>query len=142
MIGPKVAVPSKAAERDAYELVTLRDADTCQRCRRNCGWGVTSRHHRKNRSVGGRTEVANLTVLGGTGTTGCHGWVTEHPRDALEAGWTVPGWADPEEFPAARWVPTMRGTLRPAWVLYDREGGWVEISEEEATARREGRWDS
>ena len=136
MIAQRAVRPTAAEEREAYELATIRDNDTCQRCRRNCG--PTARDHRKGRGVGGLTIVANLQVLG----LRCHTWKTEHPKDVIEAGWTVPGWADPEEYPAARWVPTKRGTLRLAWVLYDREGGWVEITEEEAAARREGRWES
>ncbi|MFF2493225.1 hypothetical protein [Agromyces sp. NPDC058064] len=135
MIGPKIAKPTEAEARDAYELVTLRDADTCQRCRRACGWGVTSRHHRKGRGVGGVTTPANLVVLGGTGTTGCHGWATTHPADAITEGWAVPGWADPAEWPGRRWVSTEADgmprpwSLRLAWVLFDDEGGWVEIPE-------------
>lgn len=130
-IRPKVAKPSKADERDAYELVTLRDNDTCQRCRRNCGGGVTSRHHRKNRSAGGLTVVSNLVVLGGTGTTGCHGEVTEHPEDAVRDGWAVPGWprAEWREWPAARWVRHPVGYLELVWVLYDDEGEWTVIDE-------------
>lgn len=138
MIGPKIAAPNRADERDAYELVTLRDNDTCQRCRRDCGWGITSRHHRKNRSVGGRTEVVNLTVLGGTGTTGCHGFVTQNPAAALEEGWTVPGWADPATYPGRRWVPTVRNTLILAWVTYDNAGNFNEISDDEAARRMRG----
>lgn len=132
MIGQRTVRPTAAEERDAYELATLRDADTCQRCRRNCG--PIARDHRKGRGVGGLTIVANLQCLG----LGCHTWKTEHPADALEDGWTVPGWADPETFPARRWVGTKRGTLRLAWVVYDNEGAWVEITEEEAARLRWG----
>lgn len=132
--------PTAAAETTAYELVTLRDLDACQRCRRNCGWGVTSRDHRKDRSVGGLTVVSNLQVLGGTGTTGCHGWKSAHPAEALAEGWSVPSWADPHAWPARRWVRSSDefGLLHLAFVLYDDEGGWVEISDEEARERMEG----
>lgn len=130
--------PTRSEETTAYELVTLRDLDTCQRCRRNCGWGVTSRDHRKDRSVGGLTVVSNLQVLGGTGTTGCHGWKCAHPRDAVFEGWAVPSWADPHEWPARRWVSDEFGRLRLAWVLYDDLGGFREISEREARERMEG----
>jgi len=133
MIGQRTARPTAAEERDAYEVATLRDADTCQRCRRDCG--PTARDHRKGRGVGGLTIVANLQVLG----LGCHTWKTEHPKDALEAGWTVPGWAEPEEYPAARWVPTKRNTLELVPVLYRNDGTWDRITEEEAARRRRGR---
>lgn len=126
MIGPKTVRPSKADERDAYELVTLRDSDTCQRCRRAQG---TNRDHRKNRSQGGWTVASNLQLLCGTGTTGCHGWATQHPADAVTDGWAVPGWADPAEWPARRWMRTDHGMVRPAWVLYGDDGSVTEIPE-------------
>lgn len=138
MIRPKYEAPPKpspADERDAYELVTLRDLDTCQKCRRNCGWGVTSRDHRKDRSVGGLTVVSNLQVLGGTGTTGCHGWKSANPREAVAEGWSVPGYADPHEWPARRWVRSSAGVLRLSWVIYDDVGGWVEISDDDWRVR-------
>lgn len=125
MIGPKVAKPTKAQEADAYELATLRDSGTCQRCRRAAG---TNRDHRKNRSQGGLTVASNLQLLCGTGTTGCHGFVTGHPADAIADGWAVPGWANPAEWPARRWVKSVYG-LRLAWVLLDDEGGVHEIAE-------------
>lgn len=131
MIGPKVTPPTPAEERDAYELATLRDSGTCQRCRRAAG---ANRDHRKNRSQGGLTLASNLQLLCGTGTTGCHGWTTTHPAEAVAEGWAVPGWADPREWPARRWIRTVFG-LRLGWVLYDDAGGWVEISEAEAYER-------
>jgi len=127
--------PSKADEADAYELVTLRDGDRCQRCLRNCGWGVTSRDHRKDRSLGGLTVVSNLQVLGGTGTTGCHGWKSAHPAEAIAEGWAVPGYADPAEWPARRRVRGQYGIYIDIWVLYDDGGGVREITEEEARER-------
>jgi len=125
MIGPKKPSLTPADERDAYELVTLRDDDTCQRCRRARG---TNRDHRKNRSQGGFTVVSNLQLLCGTGTTGCHGWAHAHPRDAIADGWAVPGWADPAQWPARRWVKSVYG-LRLAWVLYGDDGSVREIAE-------------
>jgi hypothetical protein len=126
--------PSKADEADAYEIVTLRDAGTCQRCRRNCG--PFNRDHRQNRRPG-NTRASNLQGLGGSGTTGCHGWKTTHPKEANEQGWGCPSWADPAEWPGARWVQGGH-VLRLAWVLYDDEGGWREISDAEAELRMKG----
>lgn len=129
MIGPKVKPPTKAEERDAYEVTTYRDVDTCQRCRRDCG--PTARDHRRNRSQGGWTVPSNLQVLGLT----CHLWKSEHPAAAVADGWGVPGWADWAEWPARRWVRTEQDLLRLAWVIYDNEGGWAEITEAEAHER-------
>lgn len=124
MIGPKVKAPTKAEERDAYELATLRDRDTCQRCRTNCG--PTARDHRRNRSQGGWTVVSNLQVLG----LACHQWKSEHPREAWAEGWAVPSWVHWKHWPARR---TVDG--REVWVLYDDEGTWEVISDTEARQR-------
>jgi hypothetical protein len=132
MIGPKVLKPSKAEEADAYELATLRDRDTCQRCRRNCG--PSARDHRKNRSQAGLTVASNLQVLG----LDCHLWKTEHPEAALEQGYAVPSWGDPAEWPARRWIKTDNGTVREGWVLYDDDGTYEEITEAEAMERMQG----
>lgn len=138
MIEPKVQKPSKADEHDAYELVTLRDKNMCQRCGRDCGHGMVSRDHRKNRSQGGLTVPSNLQILGGTGTTGCHGFVTSHPRQAIAEGWAVPSWADPREWPARRWFTGDYGIKTLGWVLYDDAGHVLEITESEAVRRMEG----
>lgn len=126
MIKPKVPLPSKADEADAYELATLRDKDTCQRCRRDCG--PTARDHRVNRSQGGRTVVSNLQVLG----LGCHKWATEHPKDALAEGWAAPGYSDPLVWPARRWMPVALGIVHLSWVQYDNSGLVAVITEAEA----------
>lgn len=131
MIAPKVAKPSKADEQTAYEIATLRDLDTCQRCRRNCG--PSARDHRQNRQSG-NTVASNLQVLGLT----CHQWKTEHPKQALEDGWAVPSWASPAEWPARRYVKTDAGTLRLAWCLLDDAGGVTEITEADALERMKG----
>jgi hypothetical protein len=118
-------------EAQAYDIATGRDQNTCQRCLRDCGRGAISRDHRKGRGIG-LTVASNLQVLGGTGTTGCHGWKTANPSTALAEGWSVPGWADPANWPATRYLLTAYGTMRPAFVLYDDRGGYVEISRVEA----------
>jgi hypothetical protein len=135
VIGPKVPAPTAAEERRAYAIVTERDSELCQRCLRARG---DNRDHRLNRSQGGLTAPSNLQLLCGSGTTGCHGWRTENLRAALEDGWRVPAGQDPREWPARRWLRTEHATLRGAWVLYDDEGGWREISAAEARRRMEG----
>lgn len=137
MILPKTAKPSKADEEDAYEAATLRDNNTCQRCRRDCG--PVARDHRQNRQPG-NTILVNLQCLG----LRCHIWKTEHARDALTEGWAVPSWADPAEWPARRYTRDTFGVSRISWVLYlDAPGPdgllWTVITAEEALRRMEGR---
>jgi hypothetical protein len=131
VIGLKVALPSAADEVQAYAMVLERDEERCQRCWRGA---VVQRDHRKNRSQGGLTAPSNVHLL----CPECHLWKTDHPVEAAHDGWGVPGWADPLEFPARRWLRTEVGTLRHAWVLYDDAGGWREISTDEARRRKEG----
>lgn len=129
--GPKTAKPSKADEGTAYELATLRDKGTCQKCRRP--GRTVHRDHRQNRQPG-NTVTSNLQLL----CVEDHLWKTEHPRLALEEGWAVPSWGDPAEWPARRYVSTDFGTLRPAWVIYDNAGDWFEITDAEAMERMKG----
>jgi HNH endonuclease len=63
-----------------------RSEGYCEKC--GLEW-ATNAHHRKNRSQGGRDDLSNLLLLCGSGTTGCHGWITEHPAEAYEKGWSV-----------------------------------------------------
>lgn len=132
MIKPKVPKPSKSDEIDAYELATLRDNDTCQRCKRDCG--PTARDHRVNRSQGGRTVVSNLQVLG----LGCHTWATEHPLDATAEGWAAPSYSDPLVWPARRWVPDEYGVLHLSWIQYDNAAKFKVITEADAMQRMYG----
>lgn len=137
MIGPKPTPVSKADEADAYELTTLRDGGLCVRCRRVDPMLSVNRDHRQNRRLG-NTTVANLQLLCGSGTTGCHGWKTVNPKASNEQGWAVPSWADPEAWPARRWFPTGFGTLELGWCLYSNEGGVERITDIEAQRRIDG----
>jgi hypothetical protein len=130
-IGQKVAPPTRREEREAYELVQLRDRGTCVRCG---GHGIdgfgTNFDHRKNRSQGGLTTAANGQTLCGSGTTGCHGHMTTHPADATANGYAVPSWADPAEWPARRLI-----SGNHQWVLYNNSGRYTVITEQEAQER-------
>jgi hypothetical protein len=61
-------------------------------------------------------------------------WATEHPMDATAEGWAAPGYAEPSEWPARRWLPSPFG-LRLGWVLYDDAGGVTEITEGDRLVR-------
>src|SRR5690242_16135926 len=86
--------------------VRARDLEVCARCGGHCGPMTTQ--HRKARGMGGTKDPAindhaNLLTLGGSGTTGCHGWVEAHPTEAAADGFRVPSWADPAEWPVKTW---------------------------------------
>lgn len=61
-------------------------------------------HHRSARGMGGSTVAwinspANLLLLCGSGTTGCHGHVESHRAEAYENGWLISGRRDPATVP-------------------------------------------
>lgn len=122
MIGQRTPEQTELEMKATYEIATIRDNDTCQRCRRP--GRVVHRDHRQNRRRG-NTVASNLQLLC---AVECHPWKTGHPADALADGWSVPSWADPREWPARRWVKTVFG-LRLAWVLYGDDGSVTEIPE-------------
>lgn len=67
--------------------VDTRDKQRCVRCGvwiQNNG----SRHHRMRRAAGGHV-IANIILLCGSGTTGCHGWVHANPAEARADGLIV-----------------------------------------------------
>ncbi|WP_083213337.1 HNH endonuclease [Mycobacterium malmoense] len=70
-------------------------------------------HHRKNKSQGGQDDLSNLLLLCGSGTTGCHGWITEHPAEAYAKGWSVRSTDDPADVPVL---------YRGSWIRLDDLG--------------------
>jgi hypothetical protein len=85
MTGPTTTTRNGVLKRDGYR---------CQRCGRVIGFGANLQH-RRARAAGGRGAGSpinmpeNLIALDGSGTTGCHGWITEHPEEARTFGWEV-----------------------------------------------------
>lgn len=70
--------------------VAERDRGWCRRC----GARGTNVQHRIGRGMGGTSRVdvsslAALVTLCGSGTTGCHGYLTEHPEEAYATGWAI-----------------------------------------------------
>ncbi|TIC78806.1 HNH endonuclease [Nocardioides sp. GY 10127] len=90
-------------------LVRERSAGRCEGCGRALHAAGTwtadhSFHHRRPRGMGGTTDPAantpaNLLLLCGTGTTGCHGWVESNRGKATALGWLVPRGTDPADVP-------------------------------------------
>lgn len=69
--------------------MTLPAANTMP-CAR-CGARGSNRHEKVTRGRGGPRDEFNTVVLCGSGTTGCHGWVTGNPLAAMAEGLWVPG---------------------------------------------------
>lgn len=100
-----------AAQR---RTVTARAGWRCEICGTVLGWpdgsGGTwcaphSFHHRRPRGMGGTTRPdanspANLLLLCGTGTTGCHGRVEANRAAAHQLGWLLHQTEDPTQVPA------------------------------------------
>lgn len=83
-----------------------------------CSKPANNAHHRRNQSQGGPDVLSNLMLLCGSGTTGCHGRVTMHPKWAADNGYTIRGRvASPESVPV--WIRGERcqladdGTVTP-----------------------------
>jgi hypothetical protein len=88
----------------------------CERCQIEVG---TNHHHRRNQSQGGQHTLSNLMWLCGSGTTGCHGFVTRNPALSYGAGWSIRGQVrSPAEVPVLR---------RGEWVLLDDAGEYIRI---------------
>lgn len=99
-------------------VVDARDGYACIRCGMSLKAISGSRHHRQRRRDGGHT-VPNLILLCGSGTTGCHGWVHDHPDKARACGYIVPatGRATPDDIPV---LVRIFGVLQ--WVLLNDAG--------------------
>jgi hypothetical protein len=126
------------AEFTAKQVRTMffeREEQACFYCRRSLAWslrgsmlsGGWSLHHRKGRGMGGTREHMTFPhglVLCGTGTTGCHGWVTENPEEAFKYGLCVPKNATTPEFaPVNVRVRDKAGR----WFLLTQDGRRVEV---------------
>ena len=110
-----MGIPKKMRQ----ELET-RAGFQCEICGR---WNADNAHHRKNRSQGGRNELSNLMLLCGSGTTGCHGFVTEHPSTAAHHGWRVKSFQTPSDVAVS---------VRGRWVRLCDDGSVVPVQQEGA----------
>lgn len=86
------------------DLVWARDNSSCFLCVQPLtrGAGDYSVHHRRPRGMGGSKDPAtnspaNLLLLCGSGTTGCHGLVEANRAWALEKGLVVSQGRDPAD---------------------------------------------
>ena len=112
---------TRAVEDAARRIVYRRDGHHCQMCGRSVVDFPSNVHHRINRGQGGSAllERASLLIrICGSGTTFCHGWVTEHATKAGELGWVLPK-NNPDIDPTQERILTHEF----GWVLLDDHGG-------------------
>lgn len=113
--------------RATIDLVDAREGQCCARCGQYVEGG--SRHHRQLRRHGDHS-AANIVLLCGSGTTGCHGWVHAHPAESYALGWLVHSWHDPKDVP----MP-LAGTHGSEWACHDRGGNRDTMNHTEAHLR-------
>lgn len=107
---------SRAVQEAARRLVRERDGMLCQMCGR---YGQHNTHHRINKGGGGSAlfDRASLLIKAcGSGTTGCHGRVTQNPAWAESIGWLLPR-NNPDIDPEQERIHTIHG-----WVLLTDSG--------------------
>lgn len=96
------------ATREVRELVVERDGRRCVCCGAWVPGMPGSIHHRTPRGMGGTRDPkvnlpANLLLLCGSGTTGCHGWVEANRERARELGYLVSWWEHASDIPVVYW---------------------------------------
>lgn len=109
---------------ESRRLVIERANGLCERCGLSVAGVPYSIHHRRTAGMGGSKDPAshapsNLLLLDGSGTTGCHGWVTTHFAESFETGLVVSRWQNPAE------IPVLVFMHAPRKVLLDDNGRYV-----------------
>jgi hypothetical protein len=97
--------------RSIRNLVWERDEGRCAVCGLGVAGQVHSLQHRRSRGPGGTrwpqiNSPANLLLVHGDGTTGCHGWIEDSPIEAKSAGYAISRLTDvdPATIPVAHAV--------------------------------------
>jgi hypothetical protein len=104
-------------ETVARRLVYARSGGVCEICDQRPG---TNWHHR--RSAGRIWTPENGLHLCGSGTTGCHGWVTSHPSVSRQLGWMVSNSVAPER------VHAVLALVRGRWAALESDGATRPLS--------------
>lgn len=116
---PRDTSRSRGPSQYVRGQVIARADSRCEWCDAYSTFGM-SVHHRQPRGMGGSRKVhvnaaANLLLLCGSGTTGCHGWVESNRRVSVTWGLLVPRPAFPATTPVFY--------RKNGWVLLDDDGG-------------------
>lgn len=90
----------------------------CERCGLQRG---TEMHHRRTRGMGGSKQEDTNTASNALHLCSpCHTYITEHPRDAYNHGWSVLSHQNPADIPVE---------YRGDWVYLDSLGNLQPIEE-------------
>lgn len=103
------------------KLVHERDEGRCQRCGAFIGSRPRSLHHRRARGMGGSrlaNTAANLILLCGTGTTGCHGWIESNRTKAEKLGFLVRQGHNPALIPVLRFMRRRELPTDNGWIPF------------------------
>lgn len=115
-----MAKPVLKVTEETRFVVFARADYRCERCfKRLHGVFGHSVHHRRPRMMGGSNnpelhKPANLIVLCGSGTSGCHGWVESNRNRSREHGYLIHRVESAQEIP-------FRDDAG-VWYLLDNEG--------------------
>ena len=95
--------PLRVSDETRFEVLA-RANYKCERCGTDFLGIPISVHHRRPRMMGGSKDStlhlpANLIVLCGTGTSGCHGWVEANRNEARRLGLLIQKVESAEEIP-------------------------------------------
>lgn len=103
------------SETSTRQYVYARSEGSCEVCG---NWPGTNVHHRLNRSQGGDWSSENCIHVCGSGTRGCHGWITSHPNQSRDNGWLV------SRTERSLDVPLL---YRHRWALLNDNGAVIEL---------------
>lgn len=90
-----MAKPKLKVDEETRFIVFARAGYRCERCFKQLhGVFGVSVHHRRPRMMGGSKNEklhlpANLIVLCGSGTSGCHGWVESNRDKSRDHGYLI-----------------------------------------------------
>lgn len=129
--------------KDVRLMVIRRDSSRCVKCGKRISrgdWyqGRASIHHRRLRShrFCGTDLPANLILLCGSGTTGCHGWCHSHPRQAMEEGLIVSAYKTPSMVPLRSWKGVLALDDEGGTSLQRKEDGLQDLVAQVAAERK------
>lgn len=116
--------------QDTLELILARSQGQCEVMSILCTYAVSDVHHRRPRGMGGTDDpAANMASNGIAICRRCHMWVESNRTEAMDFGFLVSRYADPEKKPI--WWRRNRdhfGNAAKVWCLLLNDGSRKVIS--------------